>query len=190
MPTPLRKMHVVAREFESDLADALNGRRVFLSGAGIEKADVRKRVGYTLEDGVAVRNNTIGYRVEAKTTRREYFTFKLVDWHDLTRAADMAGEVPIFGIRFLETNRLHHDVVVIRATLAKELQQHAEARGVHMTTGMVGLKSTRIRPKDRYYLELEWPSEEQFRRGLAHHVRLAVLPWEEFLEGMKANGNL
>lgn len=107
-----------AKRFEQDLARDLGARRVFASGAGFEKADVRRRATFTLRDDGPTRTSQLSFRVEAKTTRLDVFTFRAADWCDLVRVADAAGEIPLFAIRYL---RLGVALVVTREAFLHEL---------------------------------------------------------------------
>lgn len=117
MPTPLSRKKR-ATQFENELADDLGARRTFLSGAGAVKSDVRRDARFTMVDGKPVRESTLTFRAEAKTTDKTRFAFTAKDWFDLTRAADAAGELPVFAIRYLPTHDTH---VVVRWGLAEEL---------------------------------------------------------------------
>lgn len=112
------KSHKIARKFEDRIACDIGGRRIFLSGAGSEKADVRLRKRYQItEDGVLPLEET-ALRVEAKTTSRDIYSFRTIDWLDLDRAARSAGEEPIFAISFVA---YHQDYVLLRASFAELL---------------------------------------------------------------------
>jgi len=114
-------MHREARRFEDALAEDLVARRIFLSGAGHEKADVRRRRGYTVRDGCPVPLERLALRIEAKTTSRLVYTMRTVDWSDLVRAADQAGEHPVFAVRFLRWTG-NVDTVLVRRGLAEQLE--------------------------------------------------------------------
>jgi hypothetical protein len=113
------KMHRDARSFEDRIAADLGGRRVPMSGAGHEKADIRSQQAVRLVQGVPELQDGLQYRVEAKTTGAANYTFKLQDWIDLTRSADRAGEQPIFAISFVRSRTLHQDFVIIRRSFAE-----------------------------------------------------------------------
>lgn len=136
MPTQLNK-HREAKRFELDIADDLDARRVFLSGAGMEKADVRKRASYQYFDGMVQLKLGLTFRVEAKTTQREYYEFRAVDWADLVRAADAAAEAPVFAVRFL---RQRISIVLARVAFIKELKL------VCCEPKLTMAKSIRLRP--------------------------------------------
>ena len=54
MPASL-KPHVEAKRFEQDIARDSRARRVFCSGSGMEKADVRKKAKYARREGLTVK---------------------------------------------------------------------------------------------------------------------------------------
>lgn len=114
-------MHREAKRFENEIAHDLSGRRVFLSGAGMEKADVRRRSSYLRKKGRVEQSDTFSFRVEAKTTSRAAFNFMVRDWADLVRVADPAGEIPIFCIKFVAPRGIPAALAIIRAPLALEL---------------------------------------------------------------------
>ena len=134
-----------ARRFEDDLARDLGATRVFLSGAGTEKADVRKRARYARRLGTPMRLSTLTFRVEAKTTRRHYYAFRATDWWDLVRAADAAMEIPVFAVRFLGA-LTSTEVVLIRKGFANEL-----GTGAVTAYPMRMDKSRQIRADDTHY---------------------------------------
>ncbi len=105
-------------DFERELAEHLDGRRIFLSGAGLEKADVRAKQKYVMQDGVPMPVPSLTFRAEAKTTERSSYTFNRTDWVTLARTADSAGENPVFAIRFLRERR---DIVIVRQSLMGSL---------------------------------------------------------------------
>lgn len=116
------KQRSAAKRFESDIAQDLGARRIFLSGAGIEKADVRKRAQYVRsEDGAAARLNALSFRVEAKTTEALNYTMTTVDWYTLVRAAEGCGEIPLFAIRF---TKFSGELLLMRRAFAYELGLH------------------------------------------------------------------
>jgi hypothetical protein len=114
-------MHREAKRFENEIAHDLSGRRVFLSGAGMEKADVRRRSSYLRHKGRVEQTDTFSFRVEAKTTRRATYTFTVRDWNDLVRVADPAGEIPIFCVKFVAPRGVPSALSIVRAPLAAEL---------------------------------------------------------------------
>ena len=169
MPNALSRRKV-ATAFERELAKDLDARRVFLSGAGLEKADVRKRAGFTLQDGVPRRTDDLTYRVEAKTTTKPYYTFTQLSWSDLAKAADGAGEHPIFAIRF---QRPRSTRVIVRHGLAREL-------GILIPSEVRSMsRSCRLLPTTRTTLD--------FATG-TRYERLWVLDYPSFLERLRAHG--
>lgn len=173
MPTNSKQRD--ARRFEDDLARDLLGRRVPFSGAGRVKADVRKSASYGLNaDGIPVRREALTFRIEAKTTWRTTFNFRLADWHDLLRAARASGEHPIFAIRFLTSK---DEVAIAPASLMMECGVH-----VDLMQWLDMRKSRLVRPdtQGRIFLT-ELASAEAY---LCH---LAVLPYHTFLERIRSH---
>lgn len=113
------KQHKIAKRFEVQIAEDLGGRRVFLSGAGDEKADVRVGRRFKKTDDGIVPTEGRTFRIEAKTTSRSHYSFKVVDWDDVARAANRAGEEPIFAVSFSAAR--NQDYVLIRSSFAAEL---------------------------------------------------------------------
>jgi hypothetical protein len=114
-------MHREAKRFETEIANDLSGRRVFLSGAGMEKADVRRHRGFRRKRGAIEQTNTFAFRVEAKTTKAETFVFTTRDWADLVRVADAAGETPIFCVKFVR-RFMPAALALLRESLVVELE--------------------------------------------------------------------
>lgn len=110
--------HRASRKFEADIARDLNGKRIFLSGAGFEKADVRVGSVYSLQDGAPSFGDALTFRVEAKTTNRDCYSFRTTDWQDLIRVADKSRENPVFAIRFLRTG---YALAITRTAFAQEI---------------------------------------------------------------------
>lgn len=121
----MTKMHKDARRFENEIAADLGGRRIALSGAGFEKADVRVRGTYKMVEGAVTASETLRFRVEAKTTSRSTYQFKAQDWLDLQKAAVSGGELPVFAICFYTKDRAPPKFVVITADLAQEFMPFA-----------------------------------------------------------------
>jgi hypothetical protein len=97
----MTKKHTIARRFEHQLAEDLGGRRLFASGAGFEKADVRRRQGYKQSTEGIVPTDEVPLRIEAKTTSKGAYTFRVQDWVDVSNAAMYHGEEPVFAIYFV-----------------------------------------------------------------------------------------
>lgn len=106
-----------SKRFEQDIAKDLGGRRVFASGAGFEKGDVRVKRAYKKVGSDIVPSDALTFRIEAKTTGRSTYTFKVQDWIDIRRSSSSAGENPLFAIRFLS----RADFVIIHSNLAVSL---------------------------------------------------------------------
>lgn len=174
----IKDKHREAKRFELDIAEDLGARRIFLSGAGMEKADVRKRVAYRSEKGRPVRSDALAFRVEAKTTVRGHYTFRTIDWWDLRRVADPAGEVPVFAIRFIE--QAWHDTVIIRLSQAQELGCARESDPVQQLN-----RSVVVYPGDRMVLQL--PT----KLGLttARPDKLTIVPYSTFLEKVREHAD-
>jgi hypothetical protein len=178
LPVPVNK-HKAAKRFELDIAEDLGARRVFLSGAGMEKADVRKktRYRYLVSEGIAVPMPTLTFRVEAKTTKNEYFPFRTVDWLDLRRVADASAEMPVFAVRFLGQ---HGDIAIIRSGMAFELGFR-----VHDLNVVKLKKSTMLRPRDHVCVEIA------IMRGSVLHEteNLVTLPYVDFIEKVRKHAD-
>lgn len=168
------RKHDLARKFERQLAEDLGGRRIFASGAGFEKADVRVRQTYkTLETGIAP-TGELALRIEAKTTSRGVYAFKVQDWADIASSAMQHGENPVFAIHFVGAR---YSCVLITSGFALQL----------------GLKQTEELPKDINrswtisYTDLLHKRQRTFVRcQLKHRAELLVLlPYDDFLPAVK-----
>lgn len=115
MPLPVN-MAAQAKRLERDVARDLQARRVFLSGAGAEKADIRKAPRFAAGE----RSAQLTFRVEAKATASPTYQFTVRDWADLVRVADPAGEIPLFVIRFFREFGQQQSVL-LRDGFAEEL---------------------------------------------------------------------
>lgn len=119
-------MHEKARAFEHRLAEDLDATRIQLSGAGHEKADVRRGARYKVCAGELCLEDGVRLRIEAKTTGAPNYTFRVQDWADLVKSADSKGENPVFAICFLPaaatTYRQSMQLVLVRAAFAAELE--------------------------------------------------------------------
>lgn len=113
-----RMMLAFAKQFEREIAADLTGRRVFLSGAGFEKADVRKRSQFVGRGTHVERSPTLAFRIEAKTTGNNRYNFHAQDWRDLIHVADAAGEMPILAVKFLG---FEVAIALVRSGFALEL---------------------------------------------------------------------
>ncbi len=110
------RTHTIARKFEDKIASDLGGRRIFLSGAGFDKGDIRVGRRYKgTGDGFAHAAEDLTFRVEAKTTKHDHYTFRRQDWLDVMRAALPCGEHPVFAIGLREAR---FAFVVIASSLA------------------------------------------------------------------------
>ena len=112
------KKHRIARRFEDQIAEDLQGRRTFASGSGFDKGDVRISQTYKKTEHGVVPTVQVPLRIEAKTTTRVAYTFKVQDWIDVVKSAQQAGENPLFAIEF-STMRLAY--VLLKMDLAVEL---------------------------------------------------------------------
>ncbi len=154
-----------ARRLEEDIAADLQARRIFLSGAGMEKADVRRRASYTSSG----RAEGLAFRAEAKSTSRPDYPFRVVDWHDLTRVADADGEIPLFVVRFISKVATMTSVVLREA--------FAEALELPTTGPIVPVTKTRaLRPGERCVLTFA---------GLHRDERLLVTSYSPFLSALR-----
>lgn len=165
-------MHKEARRFEDALAADLGARRIFLSGAGAEKADVRRRQGFTSRGGFPVPLERLAFRVEAKATSRLTYTMRATDWADLIRVADPAGEHPVFAVRFLRWNA---DRVLVRRALAESLYLAVSAEDptpLNRSTTLTYDRFPRLLIPHRYP-GIQRPPDE-----------VVAVPYLEFLEGV------
>lgn len=112
------KKHDIARRFEHQLAEELGGRRLFASGAGFEKADIRVRQGYKSTEAGIAPVDALALRVEAKTTSLGSYTFRVQDWADVARSARQHGEAPVFAVHFVGPK---YSCVLINAAFAIQL---------------------------------------------------------------------
>lgn len=171
--TPYRE----AQRFEREIAEELGGRRIFLSGAGFEKNDVRKHTSYHRdENGVAIRGDALTFRVEAKTTTRGRYALRAFDWYALAREADAAGEMPLFAIRFLPHVG---EVVLARQSFAHEL-------GCLPSNDFIlpARSSITIRPQNHVIIRLIRP--RHLDRPHPPEV-LVIGPYGPFMEALKAH---
>lgn len=173
MPNALKQRRV-ATAFEREIAEDLGGRRIFLSGAGFDKADVRKGAEYTRDaTGRPTRTDALAFRVEAKTTSQRYFNFTQQDWKDLVKAAVRSGEHPLFVIRFLEHQLT---LAIVRRSLAQDLALPAPEH----VSSMIKC----------YRLEPYWPVTLQLRlfngHGKFRNEEVCVVHYRDFLEGLRA----
>ncbi len=115
----MAKIHKMARKLENDVAADLGGRRIFLSGAGSEKADIRVKKQYTVD---RLPTDALAFRIEAKSTSNAKYTLKAQDWRDVAKSADAVGEEPLIVFGFESRACMFLRWVVLRAKLADELQ--------------------------------------------------------------------
>lgn len=159
------------RRWEDALAADLGGRRIFLSGAGFTKADVRRGALFAVVDGAVTQRAQLALRIEAKATQYESYTLRCIDWYDLIRAAERAGEHPVFAIRFYRSGEA---LAVCRRGLAQELQalpKDDTAVPVH--------KSKKVRPSEHSVLRLVYPAHVITPR---RPDVVCVVPYPLFLE--------
>lgn len=166
MPNPVKRRQRAAKRFEQALAEDVGGRRVFLSGAGMDKADVRRTATFTRQGDKIVRTAALPLRLEAKTTSAPFYSFTLTGWTALVRTAQAAGEHPVFAIRFLPKQG---EVAIIKTSLMLMLgipePYDATARELK--------RSMRLRPGESGLLNI--------RRGNSREY-LCLLPYDTFLE--------
>lgn len=93
MATPKILKRRATRE-ERKVAADLGGRRVPLSGAGLEKGDV-----------VIPSNGLYSFRLEVKTTALDSYTLSSNDWSDVVRSALRSGQTPLFHINLAPWSR-------------------------------------------------------------------------------------
>lgn len=94
-----KRRRKTATKSEREVAARLGGRRVPLSGAGVEKGDGRV-------PGM--------YRIENKTTERSHYSLTAMNWHKIHKAARFAGEEPLFHVRMKSSVFGYVEVVVLR----------------------------------------------------------------------------
>jgi hypothetical protein len=181
VPAPLTR-HREAKRFELELAKDLDARRVFLSGAGDEKADVRRKAGFTQRDGAVVRSTALTFRAEAKTTQYDSYAFKAVDWFDVARAADGAGEIPVFAIRFL---KLNEGLAIARQSFMYELGIFAPE---HSLTFPVE-KSKRLRPVHRDSCEALRVLRPKHPGGASRPDVLVLTSYDNFIQRVRAHAD-
>lgn len=125
------KRKKIATKAERKVASDIGGRRVPLSGSGMEKGDVSSAL----------------LRVEVKTTESETFAFNQQDWSDIVHSADGAGQSPVFVAR-LSVRNVPFSVVVILRTFFKELT------GVQIAS-LLGLEPTKSFSITRHFWDRE-----------------------------------
>lgn len=81
--TEQSKRKKIATREERRVAADVGGKRVFMSGAGPDKGDVKSDL----------------LRIEVKTTASESFAFNSHDWSDIVHSADNTGKTPVFVIK-------------------------------------------------------------------------------------------
>lgn len=178
MPASVKRIRD-AKLFEQQLAEDLGGRRIFLSGAGTEKADVRRAKSFHInEAGRVERTELLAFRGEAKTTRYDSYAFKTTDWFDLHRAASAAGEIPVFAIWFL---RCDEGLAIAPRVFVQELEL-----GPSDDTVLPVQRSLVLRPAAHNELRMAPPQ----RPGASvRPALLTVVPYTTFIEAVHAHAH-
>ena len=152
MHTPKQRRKLAAKA-ESRVAKDLGGKKVFNSGAGFEKSDVR--VPGKL-------------RSEVKHTSKNSYTFKIQDWIDLLLAALSYGEYPIFVIDIQGLRKL----AVVTKRFAKETLEFGNVDTYE--DQYTAKRSFSITPKRWNRAEALTPA----RLGLTMHYNASTAPYE------------
>ena len=111
-----------ATRVERQVADALGGRRVPLSGSGMEKGDVNVAHKVTQVGGEITETSLFAFRVEVKTTGSHSFTLRARDWYDVVVAAGKAGQIPLMVIEVRPVPHQRYRMVVMRANFYRGLR--------------------------------------------------------------------
>jgi hypothetical protein len=119
--TPQRKLKKKATAAEQKIATDLGGKRIFNSGAGMEKGDARVPHRYLSGE----RSTLYAYRIESKYTETWRYTLNAQDWANIANAAATAGEFPVFHIQ-INSDYLPEkaELVIIPTHLFEELAGH------------------------------------------------------------------
>lgn len=160
------------------IARDLNGSRLFASGAGFEKGDVRVKRAYKKVGRDIVPSDALTFRIEAKTTQRSAYSFKVQDWIDIRRSAARDGEHPLFALQFLATSMSY---VLILSSLAIELRLR--------NPSFLGIPKLVERSWSIDYDHLTKSHQRTIISctGLgARQDVLVLLPYDDFLEAVKA----
>jgi len=104
-----KRQRRAARE-ERKIASDIGGRRVFMSGAGPDKGDVKSDL----------------LRIEAKTTANSSFTFNSADWSDIVHSSDNSGKTPVFVIK-LALKAFPFSVAILPRTFWLEMEPAGRA---------------------------------------------------------------
>jgi len=139
MKTPKQRKHS-ATKAEIEVAKDLGGRKTFLSGAGMDKADVVVGSKFATIDGRLQELPGLTFRIEVKTTAADSFTFKIQDWIDVVASADKAGQIPVFVIK-TSIDALARSYAVVPYALISE-----KLGAIPISSGDELKKSTKIGP--------------------------------------------
>jgi hypothetical protein len=117
--------------------------------------------------------------VEAKTTKFDVYTFRAVDWADLSRVADAAGEMPVFAVRFLSRS-VPGELAIIRYGMGLELGWNGWTRSsIEMAA------TTVLRPNDGVRIEVPARTQPPTRRA----ETLVALPYKAFIQRVRAHAD-